>query len=114
MRTPRHGFSHAVVVEQPTAGLRLLLLATVATPALAFIEQLFGGGGIQFEQPRVREAQWPRGVPDSISKQMSWLRGTEWNWNNDGFTLKFDKEGEIDAPINQCQRSTCKWSAENG
>merc|ERR1719215_330735 len=58
--------------------------------------------------------KWPRGVTDSISKPMSWLKGTEWQWNRDQWTLKLEKDGDVGAPIEQCQGGTCKWSAENG
>lgn len=66
----------------------------------------------QMQQPR--GPRWPSGTPDTISKQMSWLKGTEWQWNRDDWTLKLEKDGELTAPIQQCRRSTCKWSAENG
>lgn len=78
------------------------------------MEQLFGGGNVQFEQPQVRQPKWPRGVPDTISKPMSWLKGTEWQWNRDQWTVKLEADGDLDAPVNQCRRSSCKWSAEKG
>jgi DnaJ-class molecular chaperone len=45
---------------------------------------------------------------------MAWLKGTEWNWNNNEFSVKLTTDLEAEAPINQCQRTPCKWSAENG
>jgi len=93
------------------AGLQALLLSSVVTPARGFFEQLLGGN-VQFEQPK--QAKWPRGVPDSCSRAMSWLKGTEWTWNRNDFTVKLTVDLDAEAPINQCQRSPCKWSAENG
>lgn len=69
---------------------------------------------MQFQQQPQRQPkiQWPKGVSDDISKKMSWLKGTEWRWNNDrSWGLKLNKDGEIDAPIQQCQMRTCKWTA---
>ncbi|CAK0900691.1 unnamed protein product, partial [Prorocentrum cordatum] len=40
--------------------------------------------------------------------------GTEWTWNRNDFTVKLTVDLDAEAPINQCQRSPCKWSAENG
>ncbi|CAE8600060.1 unnamed protein product, partial [Polarella glacialis] len=89
--------------------------------AQAFFEELFGGGGgggMQFEmggqQRRPPASEWPAGVSDEISRPMSWLKGTEWQWNNDEWALKLDKSGDLEAPIRQCQRDNCKWTAENG
>lgn len=67
------------------------------------------GGGRRAPEP----VQWPSGVSDEVSKTMSWLKGTEWQWNNDGFTLKLTRDQEVDAPIQQCNQG-CKWTAENG
>jgi DnaJ-class molecular chaperone len=45
---------------------------------------------------------------------MAWLKGTEWRWNNDGhWSMKLERSGDIDAPIQQCQMG-CKWTATNG
>mmetsp|Transcript_71735 Transcript_71735/g.134158 ORF Transcript_71735/g.134158 Transcript_71735/m.134158 type:complete len:408 (+) Transcript_71735:162-1385(+) len=44
---------------------------------------------------------------------MSWMKGTEWTWNRGDFTLKFERDGDLSAPIQQCQGG-CKWSADNG
>jgi DnaJ-class molecular chaperone len=45
---------------------------------------------------------------------MSWLKGTEWRWNNDGnWGFKMERSGDIDAPIQQCQMG-CKWTAQKG
>eukprot|EP00439_Symbiodinium_sp_Y106_P066529 s994_g10.t2 len=83
-----------------------------------FFEELFGGAqNIHFEMGgggrRQQPVQWPQGVSDEVSKTMSWLKGTEWAWNNDGFTIKLTRDGDIEAPIQQCQRG-CKWTAEKG
>lgn len=99
-------------------GLIALCLLCWAKPACAFFEEIFGGGGqFHFEMGGGRRApepvQWPSGVSDEVSKTMSWLKGTEWQWNNDGFTLKLTRDQEIDAPIQQCNQG-CKWTAENG
>jgi len=84
----------------------------------AFIEELFGGGGnIQFQmgggQRPPPPPSWPSGVSDEISKSMSYLKGTEWEWNNGDFNIKLEREGDMEAPITQCQRG-CKWTAANG
>merc|ERR1719401_2183579 len=63
-----------------------------------------GGGG------RPKRAKWPKGVPDTIAKNMAWLKGTEWNWNN-WRNVKFEKDGTFDAPTRDCQSGQCKWSA---
>jgi DnaJ-class molecular chaperone len=44
---------------------------------------------------------------------MSWLKGTDWRWDNEDWGVKLEKDGTLEAPITQCQMS-CKWSAENG
>lgn len=97
------------------------MLATAPPCAQAFFEEFFGGGGgggnMQFQQQQqqqVKAPQFPKGVPDSISKSMSWLKGTEWQWNRDGFTVKLQPDGDVDAPIQQCRGGRCKWSAEKG
>lgn len=86
-----------------------------------FFEEMFGGGGgggMQFQmggQQQRQQPQWPRGVDEEISKKMSWVKGTEWRWNNDNhWSMKLNRDGEIDAPIQQCQMG-CKWTAsDNG
>lgn len=92
------------------------------TPVVhAFFEELFGGGGgggFQFQmggqQQRRQEVRWPSGVSDEIPKNMAWVKGTEWRWNNDGhWSMKLERSGDIDAPIQQCQMGTCKWSARS-
>lgn len=90
--------------------------AVLITHVSGFFDQLFGGGGqqIQFQQQQVRAPKWPKGVPETISKAMSWLKGTEWKWNRDGWTVKLGKDGDIDAPVQQCRGGQCKWSAEGG
>eukprot|EP00933_Yihiella_yeosuensis_P021276 TRINITY_DN16871_c0_g1_i1.p1 TRINITY_DN16871_c0_g1~~TRINITY_DN16871_c0_g1_i1.p1 ORF type:complete len:472 (+),score=79.99 TRINITY_DN16871_c0_g1_i1:194-1417(+) len=42
---------------------------------------------------------------------MSWLKGTEWQWNRDRFTIKLQGNGDMDAPFNECNGG-CKWTAE--
>jgi len=87
------------------------------TPAVhGFFEEFFGGGGgggMQFQQQQqVASPTWPQGVSDDISKKMSWVKGTEWKWNNDNhWSMKLNRNGDIDAPIQQCQGSGCKWTA---
>lgn len=70
----------------------------------------FGGG-----QQQAQEINWPRGVTEEISSKMSHLKGTEWRWNNDNhWSMKFERTGNIDAPIQQCHQG-CKWTAtDNG
>jgi len=101
---------------------RHCLLASLCLSSLplshGFFEELFGGAqNIHFEMGgggrRQQPVQWPQGVSDEVSKTMSWLKGTEWAWNNDGFTIKLTRDGDIEAPIQQCQRG-CKWTAEKG
>jgi len=88
--------------------------------AHAFFEEFFGGGGggmrMQFGgQEQAKPPPWPRGVSEDISKTMSWLKGTEWRWNNDQWTLKLNKDGVMEAPIQQCQGGTsCRWTAQSG
>merc|ERR1719473_1250515 len=65
-------------------------------------------------QQRQQRPKWPKGVSDEVSKPMSWLKGTEWGWNRDGWTLKLEKDGDVEAPINQCRRDSCRWTAEKG
>lgn len=77
-----------------------------------------GGGNVQFQfggQQRAHKPDWPRGVSEDISKKMSWVKGTEWRWNNDGhWSMKLERNGDIDAPIQQCHGG-CKWTAtDNG
>lgn len=117
----------------PAAGaaLALALAAGGPQPAAAFIEELFGqafggqGGGQQFHfemggggfgggQRRKRKApKWPKGTPTKISKQMGWMKGTEWHWNN-WRDVQFQKDGTFDAPTPDCQGGQCKWSAQDG
>jgi len=97
----------------------------------AFIEEIFsqafgggGGGGFHFQSGdgmpfemgggggrRQKKAKWPQGITDKINKKMSWLKGTEWNWNN-WRNVKFQKDGSFEAPTRECQHGgQCKWSA---
>mmetsp|Transcript_75579 Transcript_75579/g.162000 ORF Transcript_75579/g.162000 Transcript_75579/m.162000 type:complete len:497 (-) Transcript_75579:97-1587(-) len=118
--------------QRPPLPVALLLLASWAMPACAFIEELLGqafsggGGGFQFQMGdggeifnmggggrQQRAPKWPRNVPDKISKKMAWLKGTEWNWNN-WRNVKLNKDGTFDAPTRDCQGGMCKWSASKG
>mmetsp|Transcript_721 Transcript_721/g.1259 ORF Transcript_721/g.1259 Transcript_721/m.1259 type:complete len:469 (+) Transcript_721:37-1443(+) len=98
---------------------RACLALCCANVAQAFFEELFGGGGnVHFEMGGGHHAppppEWPAGVSDEASKSMSWLKGTEWAWNNGDFNLKLQRDGDFEAPIQQCRRGSCKWTAENG
>jgi len=97
----------------------------------AFIEELFGqafgggggGGGFHFQMGdggvfemgggRPKKPKWPKGVTDTIAKNMAWMKGTEWNWNS-WRNVKFEKDGSFEAPTRDCQGGQCKWSAKNG
>eukprot|EP00929_Paragymnodinium_shiwhaense_P064566 TRINITY_DN3234_c0_g2_i1.p1 TRINITY_DN3234_c0_g2~~TRINITY_DN3234_c0_g2_i1.p1 ORF type:complete len:478 (+),score=157.65 TRINITY_DN3234_c0_g2_i1:122-1555(+) len=96
----------------------LFALGLLPNQANAFFQEFFGGGGgnVQFQMggQQMRQPKFPRGVPDSISKPMSWLKGTQWKWNRDNWALKLERDGDIDAPIQQCRGGQCKWSAEAG
>ena len=46
------------------------------------------------------------------SGRRSWPK--EWQWNNDGFTLKLSRDGDIDAPIQQCLGVTGCFSKLGG
>eukprot|EP00931_Biecheleriopsis_adriatica_P121303 TRINITY_DN96394_c0_g1_i1.p1 TRINITY_DN96394_c0_g1~~TRINITY_DN96394_c0_g1_i1.p1 ORF type:complete len:493 (-),score=128.05 TRINITY_DN96394_c0_g1_i1:172-1650(-) len=112
--------------------LAALTLAGAPQRASAFIEEIFqqfggGGGGQQFHFQmgggnvfemggggrREKPIKWPKGVSDKITKKYSWMKGTEWNWNN-WRNVKFEKDGSFDAPTDDCQRGRCKWSANKG
>lgn len=101
------------------AAMHIAILSSTVISAQGFFEELFsgGGGGIQFQMggPQRRHVpEWPRGVTEEISKSMSWLKGTEWRWNNDGnWGFKMERSGDVDAPIQQCQMG-CKWTAQKG
>lgn len=99
--------------------LRLCVALCCATRAQAFFEQMFGGGNVQFQMGggghhAPPPPDWPRGVSDEVSPKMSWLKGTEWAWNNGDFNLKLQTDGGFEAPIQQCRQGECKWTAENG
>jgi len=101
-----------------TSTLAALVSLSWSHVAYGFFEELFGGGNVHFEMGGGRQKappppQWPAGVSDEVSKTMSWLKGTEWQWNNNDFTLKLERDGDMDAPIQQC-RQGCKWTAEKG
>jgi DnaJ-class molecular chaperone len=114
------------------------VVAVHVCPPLAngFIEELFsqfgggGGGGEQFQfqmggdgqmfqmgggggQKRPKKPKFPKGVPNKVSKDMAWVKGTEWNWNN-WRDVKFQKDGSFEAPTRDCQGGMCLWSAEKG
>jgi DnaJ-class molecular chaperone len=101
-------------------GLGAILLFGLMSSVHGFFEELFGGGGggggFQFEmggRPQPRQIKWPRGVTEDIPKKMSWVKGTEWRWNNDGhWSMKLARTGEIEAPIQQCNVG-CKWTASD-
>jgi len=110
----------------------IVLLAGLPQPD-AFLEDMFqqafggqgGGGGFEFVSDgggfhsmggggrKPKKPKWPKGVPTTISKQMAWMKGTEWHWD-DWRSVKFDKDGSFDAPTRDCQQGRCLWSAENG
>lgn len=111
---------------RPFGAIIVLLLADAPLTG-AFIEEIFGqafggGGGAQFQfmdggqmfemggGRRPRKPKWPKGITSKISKQMAWLKGTEWNWN-DWRDIKFQKDGTFEAPTRDCQQGTCRWSA---
>jgi len=115
-------------------GVALVVLATLPR-ADAFIEELLGqafgggggggGGGFHFQMGnggvfemgggggRPKKPKWPKGVTNTIAKNMVWMKGTEWNWNN-WRSVKFEKDGSFDAPTRDCQGGQCKWSAKDG
>mmetsp|Transcript_99268 Transcript_99268/g.194928 ORF Transcript_99268/g.194928 Transcript_99268/m.194928 type:complete len:494 (+) Transcript_99268:64-1545(+) len=105
------------------------LLSAWAIPAQAFIEELLGqafggqGGGFHFQMGdggvfemgggggnRPKKPKWPKGISNTIAKEMAWLKGTEWHWNN-WRNVKFEKDGSFDAPTRDCQSGACKWAA---
>merc|ERR1740129_266372 len=111
----------------------VVALATAYLPqAHGFIEELFGqafgqgGGGQQFQfqmggggfqqmgggRQRPKRPKWPKGIHKTIEKNMAWLKGTEWNWNN-WRNVKFEKDGTFDAPTEDCMGSICKWAAKD-
>jgi len=71
------------------------------------------GGAFQMGGGRPKKPKWPRNVPDKISKDMAWVKGTEWNWNN-WRNVKFDKDGSFEAPTQDCHAGMCKWAANKG
>jgi len=97
--------------------LAAILFFGVTPLVHGFFEEFFGGGGgggMQFVQQQHHHArpEWPRGVTDEIAKNMKYIKGTEWKWNNDNhWAMKLERTGDIDAPIQQCQGGGCKWTA---
>jgi len=104
------------------------IFLTQLAPTCAFFEEMFGqafGGEQQFHQMgggqmfnmggggQPRKPKWPRGITDKISKKFAWMKGTEWNWNN-WRNVKFEKDGNFDAPTRDCQQGQCMWSAAKG
>ncbi|CAE7452270.1 ERDJ3B [Symbiodinium natans] len=69
--------------------------------------------GLMARGRREKPIKWPKGTSDKISKKFAWMKGTEWNWNN-WRNVKFQKDGNFEAPTNDCQRGQCKWSANKG
>jgi len=61
----------------------------------------------------MRKPKWPKGVSDKIGKKYNFLKGTEWNWNN-WRNVKFNKDGNFEAPTRDCQGGQCRWSANKG
>jgi hypothetical protein len=59
-----------------------------------------GGSGHQF-------AGWPEGVGEKVSKKFSWLKGTEWDWNN-WRTVTFEEDGTFTAPTEECEAGACR------
>ncbi len=102
----------------------LFLLGAVPLPCFFddVLNQMFGamgGGNVQFsmgggqpqqQQPRVK---FPKGVPSTIADEFSWLKGTEWNWN-DWNNVQFHADGNFIAPTHECQgkHGRCLWSAD--
>jgi len=116
-----HSRRYAMWFNRHVVSLAAFLLAISPSLVHAFFEQIFGGGGgntIQFQMGgghRPQPPKWPRGVPDEVSKKMAWLKGTEWQWSGKNFNLKLERDGNVEAPINQCQMSgMCRWAADKG
>ena len=59
---------------------------------------------------------FPKNVDDEIAEEFEWLQGTEWKWKEREFTGKvnFEPDGVFRAATQDCQRGTCKWTAQNG
>lgn len=118
------------------ASLTLAAIVVLSWPlqTQGFIEEIFnqafggGGGGGTFQTFQMggdgrmfqmggdhmmggpRKPRWPKGVTDKIHKKFSWLKGTEWNWNQ-WRNVKFQKDGTFEAPTRDCQHGSCLWSA---
>jgi len=110
-----------IAAWRPSFLLVVSIASWVVPGSLGFIDEILkqfgqqgGGGGFQFQmgdgRPSPPKVRWPQGVPDKIHKKMSWMKGTEWNWNN-WRNVKFAKDGTFDAPTRDCQSGACKWSA---
>eukprot|EP00933_Yihiella_yeosuensis_P025690 TRINITY_DN19926_c0_g1_i1.p1 TRINITY_DN19926_c0_g1~~TRINITY_DN19926_c0_g1_i1.p1 ORF type:complete len:507 (-),score=95.03 TRINITY_DN19926_c0_g1_i1:199-1647(-) len=111
--------------------LSAIVVAVCPLHAQAFIEELFeqmgGGGGHQFEfqmggdpfggfgggHRMPQKPKWPKGKSDKIAKSFSWLKGTEWNWNN-WRSVKLQKDGSFEAPTQDCMQGQCMWAANKG
>lgn len=70
------------------------------------------GGFEQQPQRRSRGRQGGTKVPRGISERYSWMKGTEWNWN-DWREVRFEPDGTFDAPTDSCAQRQCKWSADD-
>lgn len=82
-------------------------------PTDAFFDGMGGGGG--FQQQRQRGGRRQRSaqvqVPNDIHEAYAWMKGTEWKWNA-WRNVKFDRDGNFDAPTPECEHRRCKWSAD--
>jgi DnaJ homolog subfamily B member 11 len=82
---------------------------SLLTPGVhAFFEQIFQQafqGGHEISGP-----DWPEDTPSIISKQFSFLKGTEWLWSN-WRKVRFHGDGRFEAPTHECQYG-CYWSSD--
>lgn len=76
------------------------------------IEELLGGLRGARESRKKREAAFPDGVENKIGKEFNWLRGTQWNWEDDT-AVRFVKDGTLEAQNRICMMTSdqCKWAA---
>jgi DnaJ-class molecular chaperone len=90
----------------------LLLLASVAGLASAQFEEMFSqmfGDSAQFEVNG--GGGGGEAVPQDVSEEFAWLKGTEWNWN-DWRNVEFAADGRFKAPTPDCEAGQCRWSAD--
>ena len=76
-----------------------------------------GGGGFEFNSQggnkRLPPASFPAGFPSEISEKFSFLKGTEWLWNN-WKKVRFFSDGSFEAPSAECQQAgQCIWSSSD-